>query len=70
MKRRTGRALLLRPLTLHPSPSQPSLSFFPNFYDISGLIFDLYRVEGPSHRALRRLDVPYRRGLQRFALPP
>jgi hypothetical protein len=41
-----GRASLLHPLTLLPSPSQPSLSFFPNYYDISGL-FSPYVGDSP-----------------------
>jgi hypothetical protein len=51
MKRRTGRASLLHPLTLLPSPSQPSISFFPNYYDIFGLFFALYRGGRTCRRA-------------------
>jgi hypothetical protein len=61
MKRRTGTALLLRPLTLF---SFPTISyFFPNFYDIFGLIFDLYRGQQTCRRTPRRLRGLYRRRL-------
>jgi hypothetical protein len=52
MKRRTGRASLLHPLTLLPSPPNPLFLFFLNFYDISELIFGLYK--GGELTAIRR----------------
>jgi hypothetical protein len=53
MKQRTGRALLLRPLTFF---SFPTLTFFfSNYYDISGLIFVSYRGQTTRCRGPRRL---------------
>jgi hypothetical protein len=56
MKRRTGRASLLRPLTLFIFPT---LSFFfSNYYDTSGLIFDFYKGHATCRRGPRRLHNP------------